>query len=159
MKLKLWASVLLLPAVLLTSCGQRTQPATANRTEPMAVIILEYYHHGPRVVFLPNDYGFLVRSRQGHKPELYLYDKPARHITYTHDFNAFFAGLRKFPDRAKVDEIIMCSGESGMIGEVEETRLMDIIKKKRFRMTGQEDYNFPVCTCGSKEVRLLDDAW
>ncbi|MHC4694410.1 MAG: hypothetical protein ACYS67_16845 [Planctomycetota bacterium] len=108
---------------------------------------------GPELVYLPNDYGFLIVWLDNKKPELYLYDKPANKIEMTQDFSRFLDGLQQFPDGVKLDRIRGCAITAAGISREDKARLDNIIKKKGFRLTNKDDGNFTVCTCQASYVR------
>ena len=122
----------------------------------LAIVILEYAD-APKVVCLPHDYGFLIRWWEQEEPELYLYDKSCHRIVQTSDFSAFLAGLNAFPSGSRLDEITLCCGETSRAGMPREDsqRLAGVLRDKGFRLTGENDGNFNICTCESREVRLL----
>ncbi|MBI5777944.1 MAG: HEAT repeat domain-containing protein [Planctomycetes bacterium] len=109
-----------------------------------------------KTVYLPNDYGFLLNYLGQTEPEFYLYNRPSWTITVTGDFRQFIAGLKQFPDGAKVDQIHKCqvSFEYGMPG-YEGEWLDEIIKEKKFRMTDYEDNNFMIECCEFQETLFM----
>ncbi len=140
-------------------CSLASCHSAQPRTEPLGIIIVEYADD-PRVVCLPHDYGFLIRWYPSEKPELYLYDKPSHHISYTSDFAEFLDGLADFLSGSKVDEISLCCGETSKMGmsKPEFRKLQEIVRQKRFHMTDHNEGNFCICTCESTQVRLLKKA-
>jgi len=100
---------------------------------------------GPELVYLPNDYGFLIYRLDNKKAELYLYDKPANKIEMTSDFSEFLSGLRRFPDGVKLDRIRGCAITALGMSEEYKDRLNNIIKAKGFCLTNSDDGNFGVC--------------
>ncbi len=112
---------------------------------------------GPELVYLPNDYGFLIQWASD-KTELYLYNKPENKITYTNNFDEFFAGLQRFPNGAKVDRIRGCAITMGWVSEKMKERLNQIIKDKDFHLTDVEDGNYSVCSCETTYVRKFTAA-
>ncbi len=93
------------------------------------------------LVYLPNDYGFLIYQLDNKKPELYLYDKPANKIEMTSDFSQFLSGLQRFPNGVKLDRIRGCAITALGMSEEYKVRLNNIIKAKGFRLTNSDDGN------------------
>lgn len=125
--------------------------------EPMAIAIVEYDNpDAAKVVCLPHDYGFLVEWDKDKQPEFYVYDKKSRWATCTPDFSEFLKLLEKIPSGATVDRIEKCCAPFswGMPNE-SRNKLAALLKRKSFRMAEWEDGNFGICTCESKEIRLL----
>jgi len=108
---------------------------------------------GTELVYLPNDYGFLIFWLDNKKPELYLYDKPANKIEMTSDFSEFLSGLRRLPNGVKLDRIRGCAITAAGMPEEYKDRLNNIIKAKGFRLTNADDGNFGVCSCETTYVR------
>ena len=108
---------------------------------------------GSELVYLPNDYGFLIFWLDNKKPELYLYEKPANKIQMTRDFSEFLSSLQRFPNGVKVDRIRGCAITAIGMPEVYKGRLNNIIKAKGFRLTNADDGNFGVCSCETTYVR------
>jgi hypothetical protein len=108
---------------------------------------------GSELVYLPNDYGFLIFWLDNKKPELYLYDKPANKIEMTSDFSEFLSGLQRFPNVVKLDRIRGCAITALGMSEEYKVRLNNIIKAKGFRLTNSDDGNFGVCSCETTYVR------
>ena len=108
---------------------------------------------GAELVYLPNDYGFLIFLLDNKKPELYLYDKPANKIKMTSDFSLFLSGLQRFPNGVKLDRIRGCAISALGMPEEYKDRLNSIIKAKGFRLTNADDGNFGVCSCETTYVR------
>ena len=126
---------------------------TQERTEGRGFPGLEQQ----KTAYLPNDYGFLLNYLGQTEPEFYLYNRPAWTITVTGDFRQFIAGLKQFPDGAKVDRIHKCqvSFEYGMPAyEIE--WLNETIASKGFRMTDEEDGNWMIEGCEFQETLLKD---
>jgi len=108
---------------------------------------------GPELVYLANDYGFLIYWLDNKEPELYIYNKPANKIKMTSDFSEFLTDLQRFPNGVKVDRIRGCGiTEMGMPEDYKE-QLRQIIKEKEFYLTDIEDSNFSVCQCQTTYVR------
>ena len=108
---------------------------------------------GPELVYLPNDYGFLIFWLDNKKPQLYLYDKPANKIEMTSDFSGLLSGLQRFPNGVKLDRIRGCAISAIGMPEEYKERLNNIIKAKGFRLTNSDDGNFGVCSCETTYVR------
>ena len=108
---------------------------------------------GAELVYLPNDYGFLIFWLDNKKPELYLYEKPANKIQMTRDFSEFLSSLQRFPNGVKVDRIRGCAITALGMPEEYKGRLNNIIKAKGFRLTNADDGNFGVCSCETTYVR------
>jgi HEAT repeat protein len=110
-----------------------------------------------KTAYLPNDYGFLINYLGQTEPEFYLYNRPAWTITVTGDFRQFIAGLKQFPDHAKVDWIRCCtvSFEYGM-PYYEREWLDETIASKGFRMTDLEDGNETIDSCEFQNILLKD---
>jgi hypothetical protein len=114
------------------------------------------YHDYEKTVYLPNEYGFLIKWDKIEPPEFYLYNKPLVQIRYTDDFSKFLSGLKEFPDGAAVDWIEQCSAPfSWAMPDNERQRLEDVIQAKGFTLTDQTDGNFIICTCEIKELKLM----
>ena len=126
---------------------------TDHRDENSLAIMELGRETGPEVVYLPNDYGFLIFWVDNEKPELYLYDKPANKIEMTSDFSKFLSGLQRFPNGVKLDRIRGCAITAGGMPEEYDDRLDDIIKAKQFTLTDLDDGNFTVCSCETTYVR------
>lgn len=117
------------------------------------VIIQLVYKDRIELVYLPNNYGFLIQWIDHKEPEFYLYDKPSQRIQMTSNFQDFMAGLQAFPNGVNVDRIRGCAiTEQGMPEDYTD-RLREIIEAKRFYLTDIDDGNFPVCSCETIEVR------
>jgi len=121
-------------------------------TGSLAIMELVYSDR-TELVYLSNDYGFLIQWIDNSEPEFYLYNKPSRRIQMTSDFHDFLAGLKAFPNGAKVDRIRGCAITEHGMPEDYKARLRETIKAKSFHLTDQNDGNFPVCECETIKVR------
>jgi len=123
---------------------------------PLAIAIVEYGDDAPQVVCLASDYGFLVKWEKEEPPELYVYRRRDHRITCPADFAAFLAELERLPTGARVDQIHRCcaSFDWGM-PDAERRQLHALLVRKQFRLTGWQDGNFTICTCESRQLRLL----
>jgi len=124
-------------------------------TRSLAIIELGYKDR-TELVYLANDYGFLILWIDHQKPQFYLYNKPANKIQMTGSFSDFLSGLQAFPNGVKVDRIRGCGiTEQGMPENYKE-QLFQIIKDKKFYLTDIEDGNFTVCECETTYVRRFN---
>lgn len=113
---------------------------------------------GPELVYLPNDYGFLIFWLDNKEPELYIYDKPANRIKMTSDFSVFLSDIQHFPNGVKVDRIRGCAITEGGMPEEYKEQLNKVIEAKKFRLTNSDDGNFGVCSCETTYVRRYKTA-
>ena len=127
-------------------------PIRQADTKSLAIMELGYTDR-TELVYLANDYGFLIYWVDNHKAELYLYDKPANTIEMTSDFSEFLSGLERFPNGVKLDRIRGCAITAAGMPEEYKDRLNDTIKAKEFRLTDMDDGNFGVCSCETTYVR------
>jgi len=139
---------LLIMAVLLwTGC------VTEHRANESVAIMELGRKTGPEIVYLANDYGFLIYWLDNKEPELYIYNKPANKIEMTSDFSVFLSGLQRFPNGVKVDRIRGCAITAAGMPQEHKQRLNEVIKAKEFRLTNGDDGNFAVCSCETIYVR------
>jgi hypothetical protein len=123
-----------------------------GNTGSLALMELEYKDR-TELVYLSNDYGFLIDWIDHQEPVFYLYNKPSNRIRVTSDFFDLLAELKAFPHGVKVDRIRGCSITEQGMPEDYKVRLREIIKAKRFYLTDQDDGNFTVCTCETIKVQ------
>jgi hypothetical protein len=123
-----------------------------ENTESLAIMKLVYKDR-TELVYLSNDYGFLIQWIDHQEPELYLYNKPSNKIQMTTDFFDFLVELKAFPNGVKVDRIRGCAITAQGMPEDYKVRLREIIRAKEFYLTNQDDGNFTVCTCETIKVQ------
>ena len=106
-----------------------------------------------RIVYLYNDYGFVVKWEYPNNPSFFLYDKGRTNILETSDLNTFLDGLSNFPDEAMVAEIDSCAAglSYGMPKEML-LKIYNVIKLKKFKMADIEENNFGFCKCETTNV-------
>ena len=112
-----------------------------------------------RVVYLFDDYGFLINYLGRTEPEFYLYSQSDRTITITGSFNEFISGLKRFPNQAKMDWVRKCtvSFEYGM-PDNERRILLKTIKDKDFKMMGENhDGQYYMIECCEFRDKLLQN--
>ena len=131
------------------ACSEKRENATS-----LAVIELVYSDR-IELVYLPNNYGFLIDWIDHEKPEFYLYNKPSHRIQMTRDFQDFLVGLQAFPNGATVDRIRCCAITEQGMPEDYKTRLRETIENKRFHLS---DGDFTVCSCQTIKVRRYRSA-
>jgi hypothetical protein len=135
--------------------GCQTPP---TRSRPLPIIILEYPDHST-TRYLANDYGFLIQwPSASEAPDIYLYDKPAHRIHHYSELESFLAELERIPDGSPVDRIRGCFITTFGMPPADGRRLTETLRRKRLRLTDEEDGNFGVCSCETTNVRLLTDA-
>jgi len=111
------------------------------------------------ILYLYNDYGFVVKWEEPDKPSFFLYDKIKTNILATSDLEIFLNGLSNFPDGAVVAEVDSCAaGLSYGMPKKMLLKIYDIIKKKKFKMAGIEEKNFVLCTCETTNVLFFTKA-
>lgn len=113
---------------------------------------------GPELVYLANDYGFLIYWPDNMEPELYIYDKPANRIKMTSDFSAFLSDLRHFPKGPKVDRIRGCAITAAGMPQDHKERLNEVTEAREFTLTNSDDGNFGVCSCETTYLRRYKTA-
>jgi hypothetical protein len=126
-----------------------------HRNNNSLAIMELVYKDRTEIVFLPNDYGFLIQWIDHEEPEFYLYDKPASKIQMTSVFFDFMAVLQGFPNGVKVDRIRGCGITEQGMPEDYKNRLHQIIKAKEFSLTDLDDGNYGVCSCETSAVRMF----
>jgi len=138
--------------VLIAFVVCRGCPEEHGNTGSLAIMEL-VYKDKTELVYLSNDYGFLIQWVDYQEPEFYLYNKPSNRIQMTSDFFDFLAELKAFPNGVKVDRIRGCGITEGGMPEDYKGRLREIIKAKRFYLTNEDEGNFTVCSCETIKVR------
>jgi len=136
--------------VALAICGCISTP---DRPRPLAIAILEYERspESPGVELLPHDYGVLIKGLPEEKPEFFVYDRPHHKIVCPSDFQAFLCELENIPSGSRVDWVNTCTVPLNYgMPETESTQLERVPTKKRLHRGG-----YIICTCESKELRLL----
>lgn len=126
-----------------------------HRSSNSLAIMEMVYKDRTELVFLPNDYGFLIQWIDHKKPEFYLYNKPANKIQMTNVFSDFLASLQCFPNSVKVDWILGCGITAQGMAEDYKHQLDEIIKAKKLNLTDLNDGNFSVCSCETSAVRMF----
>ena len=117
----------------------------------LAIAKLEYKDK-TEIIYLANDYGFLIQWLDNQAPKLFIYNKPANSIRMTNNFEVFMKELQALPSGIKVDRIRGCSiTEMGMPEDYKD-RLQVLIKDKDFYLTDSDDGNFTVCVCETQKV-------
>jgi hypothetical protein len=124
----------------------------------LAIAKLEYKDK-TEIVYLANDYGFLIQWLDNQAPKLFTYNKPGNSIRMTNNFEVFMEELKAFPSDIKVDRIRGCSITEGGVPEVYKDRLNELIGDKSFYLTDLDDGNFPVCVCETQKVTWFTTAY
>ena len=132
-------------------------PAATRPADGKLAIVTLKYADRERSVCLPNDYGFLVEWGDTSPPQFFLYDKPRGRIEHTTDFDAFLAGLQRFPTGARVDRVDKCCAPfAWAMPDDSRKRLADVIDRKAFRLIDDKDGHFiTICICETEDVALL----
>lgn len=126
-------------------------------TERLAIARLEYKDKA-KIEYLANDYGFLIQWLDNRSPKLFIYNKPAKSIRMTRNFNVFLKYLQAFPSGAKVDRKRGCGITALGMTEDHKKRLEQVIKDKQFYLTDVNDGNYGVCTCETLKVTWFTSA-
>jgi len=157
----------LVTAALLLSMTShaRLMKSLWNPNSQLPIMVLERSEGRPkgldlyRVVYLFDDYGFLINYLGRTEPEFYLYSRPDWTITVTGNFNEFIAGLKRFPDQAKIDWVRKCtvSFEYGM-PDNQRKILLETIKDKNVKMmAGNYDGQYYMIECCEFRDKLLQN--
>ena len=145
-------------AILL--CAGCTSYQAAQHTE-LAIMVLHPGEGEPPLttIYLPNDFGFLIKWNETTSPEFFVYSRQSFGIRQFTNFQSFLNELRELPRGAKVDAIQKCTVpfDHGMPTK-EREELARVIREKEFHLTGEADGNFIICTCQSSRIELLGTA-
>lgn len=108
--------------------------------------------------YLYSDFGFIAKWEEDNKPKFFIYDKIRKRISVTRDLSTFLNRLLSFPEEAEVAWINTCSAplHYRMPSEML-TKIHDILKRKKFKMAGDDENNFVLCTCETTKVLFLEN--
>lgn len=130
---------------------------TIKITKKLAIAQLEYKDR-TEVVYLANNYGFLIHWLDNQLPKLFVYNKPANSIQVSSDFNIFLKHLKALPSGVQIDRKRGCSITAAGMSEEQKSQLEQVIKEKKFILTDINEGNFTVCTCETIKVTWFTTA-
>jgi hypothetical protein len=145
-------TILLLTVLAVAGC-QKPQLTPKK----LSIARLEYKDK-TTVVYLANDYGFLIQWLDNQPPMLFVYNKPANSIQVTSDFNVFLKHLKALPSGVLLDRKRGCSITALGMSKKQKSQLKQVIKEKKFILTDINKGNYPICTCETSKVTWFTTA-